>query len=163
MITFSAAWQAGIDAVVADNTLNKGGFADAIRTVITSNFNNAEATALVDAVATEFNRVGVINNPVYANLRGNIIDDAVAHRALFDSLSTIGQLPEAKPAEEAIELIMLRDERDEINTSITTMQGFKTGATRQVKDALQQGIENLIGLRQAVRSRIEQITGDADS
>ena len=36
----------------------------------------------------------MINNPTYSNLRGNIIDDAVAHKALFDSLSTIGQLPE---------------------------------------------------------------------
>jgi uncharacterized coiled-coil DUF342 family protein len=118
---------------------------------------------LIDAVATEFNRVGVINNPTYGNLRSNIINDAVAHKALFDSLSTIGQLGEAKPAEAALELIELRAERDEINTSITTMQGFKTGATRQVKDALGQGIENLRGHKEQIRQRIQQITGDPDS
>jgi hypothetical protein len=163
MTTLSDAWQAGIDAVVVDNTLSKGDFADAMRTVITSNFSNGEATSLIDAVATEFNRVGVINNPTYGNLRSNIINDAVAHKALFDSLSTIGQLGEAKPAEAALELIELRAERDEINTSITTMQGFKTGATRQVKDALNQGIENLRGHKEQIRQRIQQITGDPDS
>jgi uncharacterized coiled-coil DUF342 family protein len=60
-------------------------------------------------------------------------------------------------------LIELRAERDEINTSITTMQGFKTGATRQVKDALGQGIENLRGHKEQIRQRIQQITGDPDS
>lgn len=163
MTTINEAWQAGVDAVVADNTLNKGDFADAIRTVITSNFSNAEATDWIDAVATEVNRVGVINNPTYANLRGHIIDDAVAHKALFDSLSTIGQLPETQPAVPALELIGLRIERDEINTSITTMQGFKTGATRQVKDVLTQGIDNLQGHKEEIRNRIKQITGDPDS
>jgi hypothetical protein len=163
MTTINDAWQAGIDAVVADNTINKGDFADAIRTVITSNFSNAEATDWIDAVATEFNRLGVINNPTYSNLRGNIIDDAVAHRALFDSLSTIGQLPETQPAIPALELIELRADRDEINTSIASMQGFKTGATRQVKEALNQGIQNLQGHKEEIRERIRQITGDPDS
>lgn len=163
MTTLSEAWQAGIDAVVADNTLSKGDFADAMRTVITSNFNNAQATDLIDAVAVEFNRVGVTNNPTYGNLRGNIIDDPVAHRALFDSLSTIGQLPEVKPAEDALELIRLRAARDEVNLSIVTMQGFKTGATRQVKDALNQGIQDLRQHKEQVRQRIQQITGDPDS
>ncbi len=163
MTTLSNAWQAGVDAVIADNSINKGDFADAIRTVITSNFSNSEATGWIDAVATEFNRVGVTNNPTYNNLRLNIIDDAVAHKALFDSLSTIGQLAETQPATRALELIELRAERDEINISIDTVQGFKTGATRQVKDVLNQGIDNLRGHKEEIRQRIRQITGDPDS
>ena len=163
MTTINDAWQAGIIAVVADNTLNKGGFADAVRTVITSNYSNAEATAWIDAVADEFNRLTVISNPTYVNMRGHIIDDPVAHRQVFDALSTIGQLPETQPAVPALELIDLRTERDEINASITTMVTFRPGTTRQVKDALNIGIDGLIAHREQVRQRIQQITGDPDS
>ena len=163
MTTINDAWQAGIIAVVADNTLNKGGFADAVRTVITSNYSNAEATAWIDAVADEFNRLTVISNPTYVNMRGHIIDDPVAHRQVFDALSTIGQLPETQPAVPALELIDLRAERDEINVSITTMVGFRPGTTRQVKDALNIGIDGLVAHREQVRQRIQQITGDPDS
>lgn len=163
MSTINEAWQAGIDAVVADNTLNKGGFADAVRTVITSNYSNAEATAWIDAVADEFNRLTVISNPTYVNMRGHIIDDPVAHREVFDAMSTIGQLPETQPAIPALELIDLRTERDEISASITTMVAFRPGTTRQVKDALNIGIDGLIAHREQVRQRIQQITGDPDS
>lgn len=163
MTTINDAWQAGIIAVVADNTLNKGGFADAVRTVISSNYSNAEATAWIDAVADEFNRLTVISNPTYVNMRGHIIDDPVAHREVFDAMSTIGQLPETQPAVPALELIDLRTERDEINASITTMVAFRPGTTRQVKDALNIGIDGLIAHREQVRQRIQQITGDPDS
>lgn len=163
MTTINDAWQAGIIAVVADNTLNKGGFADAVRTVISSNYSNAEAVAWIDAVADEFNRLTVISNPTYVNMRGHIIDDPVAHREVFDAMSTIGQLPETQPAVPALELIDLRTERDEINASITTMVAFRPGTTRQVKDALNIGIDGLIAHREQVRQRIQQITGDPDS
>ena len=118
MSTYNDAWQAGIDAVVADNALNRGGFADAIRTVVTIQFSNSDATDWIDAVATELNRVGLINNPTYNNMRGNIINDAVAHRAMFDALATIGRLPETQPAIAALNLLELREERDNIDAAI---------------------------------------------
>ena len=163
IITINDAWQAGVDAVVLDNTLNKGGFADAVRTVISSNYSNAQATAWIDAVADELNRVAVITNPTYINMRADIIDDPVAHMELFDALSTIGQLPETLPGEQALELINLRAQRDEVNTSIATMLTFRPGQTEQVKEALNQGIENLRGYKEQLRQRIQQITGDPDS
>ncbi len=163
MTTYNEAWQAGIDAVVADSGLNKGGFADALRTVITSNFLNGDATDWIDAVAVEINRLGIINNPTYASLRSHINADAVVHREVFDAVSTIGALTETHVAADALSLITLRADRDEVQTSIDTMQGFKTGATRQVRDALNLGIDQLRAYKQDLRNQIQVLTGDPDS
>lgn len=168
MSTINDAWQAGINAVVADNTLNRGGFADAIRTVVTIQFSNADAGAWIDAVAAEFNRLGIINNPTYGNLRGNIIGDAVAHRLLFDSLATIGQLPETTPAAQALHLLELREERDNINGAIdrcNILIAAEPGGVvgRLVKDVLRQGKDNLRGHKEQVRNEIRNITGNPDS
>lgn len=163
MTTLADAYQAGIDAVVADNALNRGGFADAVRTVITANFSNADATGWIDAIAAEYNRLNQINNPTYNNLRGHIIADPAIARALFDAVSTVANLPESFVAGEALDLIDLRADRDEVNTSIDTLLAFKTGATRQVKDALQLGIDQLRAHKQDLRNQIQAITGDPDS
>lgn len=168
MTTLSDAWQAGIDAVVADNTINRGDFADAIRTVVTVQFSNAEATAWIDAVAVEMERLGIINNPTYNNMRGHIIDDPVKHRAMFDSLATIQQLPEGKPAERALELIDLREERDNIDAALDRCNVLIAAEAsgiigRFVKEILREGKEKLRGHKEEVRARIKRITGDPDS
>lgn len=168
MATTTDAWQAGIDAVVADNTLTRAGFVDAIQTVLTSNFTNVEGNAWVDAVAAEFDVLGIINNPTYNNLRGHIIADAVVHRSLFDALSTLGQLPEIRPAEDAAELITLREERDNVDAAIDRLDVLianePAGPTRKlVRDVLRQGKEQLRAHKQDLRNRIQQITGDPDS
>jgi len=168
MATTTDAWQAGIDAVVADNTINRGAFADAIRTVLTSNFTNAEATAWIDAVAVELDRLGIINNPTFNNLRGHIIADAVVHRSVYDAVSTLGQLPEIQPAEASAELITLRDERDNVDGAIDRLDiliaNEPAGPTRKlVRDVLRQGKDQLRAHKQELRDRIQQITGDPDS
>ena len=168
MSTISDAWQAGIDAVVADNTINRQGFVDAIQTVITSGFSNAEGNAWVDAVAVELERTNVINNPTYNNMRGHIIDDPAKHRELFDAMATIGRLPETQPATQALDLIELREERDNIDAAIdrcnVLIAAEPPGVVgRFVKDVLRRGKEDLRGHKQLVRERIQQITGDPDS
>jgi len=166
--TYNDAWQAGIDAVIADNTINKGDFADAVRTVITIQFSNAEATDWIDAVAGEFDRVNAINNPTYNSLRGDIIDDAVKHRAMFDALSTIGQLPTTKPAAQALLLLELREERDNINGALARCDVLIAAEPsgiigRFIKDILRRGKEDLRGHKEQVRNEIRNITGDPDS
>lgn len=168
MTTVNEAWQAGIDAVIADNTISRGEFADAIRTVVTIQFSNSDATSWIDAVAAEFDRVNAINNPTYNNLRGHIIDDAVAHLALFDSLATIGQLPETKPAADALELLELREQRDNINAALTRCDDLiaaePSGVVgRLVKEVLRQGKQSLRDHKEQVRNQIRNITGDPDS
>lgn len=163
------AYQAGIDAVVADNTLNRGGFVDAMQTVITDGLDNAEGNAYVDAVAAEFNRLGLINNPTYSNLRGNIIADAVLHRELYDALAiALNALPEAIPVIDAAQLTVLRDERDNVNAAIdradVLIAAEPAGTVgKLIKEVLRDGKNLLRQHRQQLRDQIQNITGDPDS
>ncbi len=163
------AWQAGIDAVVADNTLNRGGFVDAMQTVITDGLSNAEGNAYVDMVAARFNALGQINNPTYNNLRGNIIADPVVHRALYDALlADLNQQPESAPVLSAAQLTDLRDERDNVDAAITRSDDLiaaePSGTVgRLVKEILRNGKQLLRERKQALRDQIRNITGDPDS
>lgn len=169
MSTLSDAWQAGIDAVIADNTINRQGFVDAIQTVVTQGLSNQEGNDFVDAVAAEYNRLGSINNPTFNNLRGDIISRGdVASLAFFNSVSTIQNLPETKPVEDALELMNLREERDNIDAAIdrcnVLIAAEPPGVVgRLVKEVLRQGKENLRGHKEEVRNQIRRITGDPDS
>lgn len=160
MNTNADAWAAGIDAVIADNTLNRGGFADAIRTVATLS-NNGETTDWIDAIAVAFEGIGIINNPTYSALRNEIVNEgAVVARGQFDALSTlVNGLPETAPINLGLRKVDLRAERDEVDVSITTMVAFKVGQTRQVKDALQLGIDRLREYKQSVKDELKGING----
>lgn len=169
MTTVTDAWQAGIDAVVADNTLGRGGFVNAMQTVITSGLSNQEGNNYVNAVATDFNRLGQINNPSYNNLRGNIIADAVLHRSLYDALATsLNALPEALPVISAARLTELRADRDQVDAAITRVDEIITNeppsrVRRLVRDAIRPGKDLLRQHKQALRDEIRNITGDPDS
>jgi len=163
MTTTSDAFQAGIDAVIADNTLNRAGFVDAIQTIITQRFSNVQGSAWIDAIAVEMNRVGSINNPTYGSMRSKIIGSPVECAALFTALTSINALPETIPAQEAIQIIDFRTDRDEVNVSIGTLNAFKVGETRQVVDAVNIGINELRGLREQIRERLRALIGDPDA
>lgn len=165
MTTTADAIEAGIDAVIADNTLNKGGFADAIRTVIDQSYTNTEATDWIDALALEYNRTGQINGTNYSSFRSKIISDGkdlalVRYQALEHSISL---LAETRNASEAIELIDLRAERDEVDANIDILVALKAGQPKQVKDAIQLGVDQLRGYKREVREQIQNLTGDPDS
>ncbi len=163
------AYQAGIDAVVADNTLNRAGFVDAMQTVITAGLSNAEGNAYVDALAAEFQRLGQINNPTYNNLRGNIIADPVLHRELYDALAVaLNALPEAAPVITAASLTTLRDERDNADAAITRLDDLiaaePSGTVgRLVKEIFRNGKQLLRQHKETLRDQIRGITGDPDS
>lgn len=170
MTTIRDAYEAGVDAVVADNTLNRGGFADAIRTVLTSDFTNAQAVAWIDALATEYNRLGQINNPTYNNWRGQIISlGKPTSLELWDALEgTLSGLDESVPAIASAQLLTLRDERDNIDGAIDRFDvliaaepGGSVG--RIVKTEMRASKVNLRIRKQAVRDAIRAQTGDPDS
>lgn len=169
MTTVADAWQAGIDAVVADNTLNRGGFVDAMQTVITQGFSNAEGNAFVDAVAVVYEQSNIINNPTYNNLRGHIIDDPVKHRTSYDSLAVaINSLPEFVPVNEAAQLMDLREERDNVDAAITRCDDLIAAEPpgvvgRLVKEVLRGGKRELRGHKEQLRDQIRNLTGDPDS
>jgi len=171
MTDTNEAFRAGIDAVLADNTLNGGGFNDAIRTVLTANFSNAEAGAWRDAIAGVYESVGLINNATYNNLRGSIInaDTADEAEALFNALgAAIAQLPETAPAVLSAQLIDLRDERDNFDAALdrcdVLIAAEPNGTVgRFVKDILRNGKDLLRQEKQRVREQIQAITGDPDN
>jgi hypothetical protein len=169
MTTTSDAYQAGIDAIVADNTLNMNGFENAIQTVLTARFNNAEADAWVTAIVNEYARLGMINTATYNRLRAGIITDPVSARVLFDALAaTINALPDTLPAIQSAQLIDLREDRDQINNALdrcdVLIAAEPNGTVgRLVKDILREGKNQLRQHKQAVRDQIQNITGDPDA
>ena len=158
MSTNADAWQAGIDAVIADNTTSKGDFADAVRTVATIN-SNAEVTVWIDEIAMAWNGVGIINNPTYSSLRNEIINEgAVVARAQFEALLTlVNSLPSSLPINADMLKLELREERDQVDGNIVTLQGLKAGQNKQVRDAINLGIDQLREYKQGVITRLKGI------
>lgn len=164
MTTLNDAYEAGVDAVIADNTISKNGFENAIQALVTT-LNNADADTWVTELVGDYERLDIINNPTWANFRSNIISDGkpLAMDVFAGLEASITLLPTTPQVREDINLMDLRIERDEVNTSIVTMQGFKPGQTKQVKDALDIGVDALRLRKEQVRSEIRDITGDPDS
>ena len=152
-----------VDAIIADNTLNKGGAADAIRIVATGS-SGAEARAWIDAIAVEYGRLGIINEPgTYNKLRAEIIREGVTTaEELFTALATsINALDESVVINEDLRRVDLRDQRNEVTISIATMKGFKIGASDQVKDALDHGIAELRKERERVKTELKGLNEDS--
>jgi hypothetical protein len=164
------AFRAGIDAVFLDNALSGGDFSDVLRTVLTANFSNAEASAWSDAIAVELNRLELCNNPTYVSMRNQFILASTAQRAedLFAALTTINALPETIPAINSARLIDLRVDRDEVVNALArcdVLIAAEPAGTvgRLVKDVLRQGKSQLQQYREQLRIEIQNITGDPDS
>lgn len=171
MTTIAEAFEAGIDAVIADPTINKGAFVDAMQTVITTGLSNAEGNDFVDAVAVEYGLNGIVNEPgTYTKLRNEINNEgaAVAMR-LFNNLAVaINSLPEAVPVINAAQLQDLRDERDQINDALdrsdVLIAAEPAGTVgRLIKEVLRNGKDLLRQHKQSLRDQIQNITGDPDS
>lgn len=168
-MTIRDAYEAGVDAVIADNTTNKGAFADAIRTVLTSDFTNAQATDWIDALVIEYDRIGQLNSSTFGQWRGQIIDNGKATALdLWDALQvTITGLPETVPAIESATLIALREERDNIDAAIdrfdVLIAAEPSGTVgRIVKEEMRGSKARLRDRKQRVRQLIETMTGDPD-
>lgn len=170
MATTREAFEAGIDAVELDNALNKGGFADAVRTILTDDFTNAQAVDWIDALADEYFRLGQTNAATYGQWRGQIIDLGKATALeLWDALqNNLTGLPASVPANESALLVTLRDERDSVDAAIdrfdVLIAAEPNGTVgRLVKDEMRTAKARLRERKQRLRSAIEAITGDPDS
>ena len=170
MPTVAEAYDAAVDAVIADNTLNRQGFVDAIQTVITQGVSNAEGNAFCDALATLYQSLNQMNNATYNNLRGDIISDSAdIAKAKFVALAnSINQLPETEPLVIAASLMDLRADRDDINDAIDRLEVLRQAEPagnvgKLVKQVLQEGKNQLRQYRQQVRDAIQSATGDPDS
>lgn len=171
MTTLRDAYEGGIDAVLADNTLDRGGFADAMRLVITDGLSNGDTTAWIDALATYFNSLGIINNPTYNNLRNEIINSGKdVSLALFDNLyEKIRDLPESQQPVERALLQSYREDRDNADAAITRMDQLIAAEVggglvgRLVRQELRNAKQRLRDVKAEAREGIGRYTGDPDS
>lgn len=165
MTTITDAYEAGIDALIADNTLNRGGFADAIRTVVDQAYSDAEAKDWIDQLSAEYQRVGQINNDTFGSFRAKIIADGKGLSLIrFEALSqSISLLPATKDIDKALDLIDLRAERDEADANLDILRDLKDGQPRQVREAIQIGLDQLRAHKQQTRDQIQALTGDAET
>ncbi len=169
MTTIADVHQGGVDAVIADNTINQNAFENAIEAVIPG-ISGAEADAWVSALIIEWERVGVINNATFNSYRSEIIaNGAAVSREQFEAMSTaVFLLPSTTPIDEAAQLFDLRDTRDNIGDALdecdVLIAAQPAGSVgRLVKDAIRIGKNWLRSERVRVRSEIQAITGDPDS
>ena len=95
-MTLTDAWRAWTAAVQA-GTVNQAAATNSLQT-FTDGISNAEGNAWFEAVATEYNRLGLINNSTYGSLRGSVNGAEAEANALFDALAVaVGILPEEAP------------------------------------------------------------------
>ena len=156
MATLQDAWDAMVDAIIADNSLSRGD-AGAVIEGFGPEMRGADARNWIDAVAVEYNRLGIINNTTYSNLRNShiVADGAAAAKALFMALnSAILALAETAVVNNAIIRQDLSEQLAEITTSQATINGFKTGATPQVLRALDDADAFLVRRRAEIESQL---------
>jgi hypothetical protein len=169
MTTLNDAYEAGVDAVIADNTLSKNGFESAIRAFVTP-LDIADADAWVTELIDEYDRIELTNNPTWANFRNKIISDGkpLAMEVFAAMEAAINLLTTTPQVREDINLMDLREERDNIDAAIDEMNVLIAAQPndvvgRLVKDTLRIGKDLLRTRKEQVRNEIRAITGDPDS
>ena len=169
-LTVKDAWDAGIDALIADNALDKNGFVDALKAVLTDGVTGKEIRDYVDEVITVYNELGIINNDTYASYRNEVVNTgADASKRLYFALSVeVNSVPGFTVVNTGATLTGARDERDNINAAIDVIDVViaeqpNTTVGRLVRESQRGAKQALQEQRRRVRNIIEGILGDADA
>lgn len=121
---------------------------------------NAEAGDFLDALAVRYASLGIINNGTYAGLRNEISNTGEAvSNDLFSALrGDVFELPEATIVINEIALNELKDDVAGINANLQTVRDLKQATTdRNLKDAYDQAINYLIGLKEDRKNQVANI------
>ncbi len=155
MSTINQAFNALAVAAIADPTLTRGD-AGAVIEAFGPDMRGSDARNWLDAVATLYESLGIINNPTWGNFRNEIVNEGLAvATALFDNLlGGINALPETQTILVFIDRLDKQQQLAEVTTSLNTFAGFKVGATQQVSDALDVGINALEDLKFQLESQL---------
>ena len=146
MNTISNAYAAMVDAIILDPTISRND-AGVVIEGFGPTMAGTEARNWIDAVATFYNSLGILNNPTWASLRSGIVADGAApSKLLFDALiSGINSLPETFEVNNVIQIEARAVAKASIPANIALLTGFKTG-DEQLDTALDQGIQYLTAL-----------------
>lgn len=142
MNTIKEAFEAVIDAIIANNALTRAEAGDVVET-FGPTMSGAAARNWLDAIAVLYQSLGIINNGTYSALRNEIVNEgATVAKSLFGALLTpVTELAETADVATAI----LEQERTTalgtIDANIALVQAQKTGgANEQLDDAYDQAI-----------------------
>lgn len=135
-----------VDAIILDNALTRSQAGDVIET-FGPTLPGVVARDWIDAVAAEYNRLGIINNPTWSSLRNGVITDGdVASKLLFIALlASINALPESAAVNAAVAFESNAQTKATIPANLVLLEGFKTGDP-QLDDALDVAIAALVAL-----------------
>lgn len=121
-----------------------------------STLSDADGDAWWEAVADEYNRLGIINPPSYVGLRNYADGNEQGANDLFDALqSAVLLLPETRPVTDAISLQTAIDDQSAIPGNQSIIENQKTGTNQQLDDAYQIGIEALTVLSADLQDLID--------
>ena len=138
MNTNADAYAAMAAAIIADNATTRAQAGDVIEG-FGPTMPGAAARSWIDAIATHYESLGIINNATYASLRGEIVNEGqIKAEALFNAMaSSINGLAETLPINAAIAIQSNADIKATIPANIAILEGHKTaGANQQLDDAL---------------------------
>lgn len=111
--------------------------------------SDEDGDAWWNAIAVEYNRLNIITQPTYVQLRNHANNNEQAANELFEALK-VEYLPATVPVNQALAGENLAEQLAAIPNNIATIEGFKTGGTSvsdtQLDDALDQAIFALQGL-----------------
>lgn len=153
-----------IPFIIANPTTTRAESVDHLQLV--ANVTNAEGGDWFNALAVFFESIGVINNPTYNNLRGEVINEgetvsAAMYSAVFQA---IRELPETATVGIAVRNFE-RDRRiTEITTDIQQVRDYRDALPappaivdpqeeRAVRKALNDGLRDLRQEREDLRAR----------
>lgn len=152
MTTNADAYEGMVDAIIADNSLTRADAGDVIEG-FGPTMPGTAARQWIDAIATHYESLGIINNPTYSSLRSEIVNEGKdKSMALFNAMaSAINLMAETFPINEAIQLQSNADTKATIPGNIAILEGHKTaGVNQQLDDALQAGIDALTQLDHSI-------------
>jgi hypothetical protein len=147
MNTLSTAYKAFVTAAIADPTLSRGD-AGAIIEAFGPIMSGSQSRQWLDAVATLYESLGIINNPTYSSLRNEVVNEGqTVSEALFNSMSAgVAALAETVPVNAAITQQGWVDQLATIDSNVLVMENYKTGS-EQLNTALDVGISALMDLK----------------
>jgi len=129
--------------------------------------SNADGNAWFNAIAILLNSIGVINNPTYSNMRGEVINEGeVVSSALYAALfQAIRELPETAVVGTAIKNFERQRRIGEITTDIQQVREHRDALPnppaivdpqeeRAIRKALVDGIQTLRAEREQLQGRL---------
>ena len=157
MSTLSTIWRDWNSQVQLNNNLTLNEAGDILQTY-TRGVGDAEARQWWNAVAAEYARLNIINQPDYRQLRGHVIGSEGPANELFDALATaINSLPESDEVNKGLDRQNRDDDLAAIDPNIARIEALKTGgksvSDRQFDRALQNAITSLEALKEDLKRR----------